>query len=295
MVVLIAQMLAQHGKRPAILTRGYQRQNAAACMIVDADADVRVVGDEPLLMRRILQAHPLPACREIPVIVGRDRYRSGQLARAQFDADVILLDDGFQHLPLQRTCDIVLIDATNPFGGGYLLPAGFLREPLDHLRRAHAFVITRSDEIDDVAGITRELRRFEPSAPIFTAIHGCAGLRVAGTQTPLAPETLREQRVGSVCGIGNPASFRRILTRSGLTVAAACDFPDHHWFTAQDAAQMRDMMTAQSLDALITTEKDEPKLLRMFEMRAMEIYVLIIRLEVHPAAEFEKLLRSNVS
>ena len=133
MVILIAQILRQHGKRVVILNRGYRRTpgsaGASPAHITDFHSDVRTVGDEPLLIAQKLQQKNGATLPDVPVIVGSRRYLSGKLAIERFQPDVILLDDGFQHIQLDRTCDLVLIDATNPFGGGYLLPAGFLREP----------------------------------------------------------------------------------------------------------------------------------------------------------------------
>ena len=119
-VIEIARILGQAGRRVAILTRGYRRAGDAPHVIVTPDFSASAVGDEPLLL-----AKSLPQAR---VIVGRNRAESGRIALERFQPDVFVLDDGMQHLRLRRDCDLVLIDATQPFGGGRVLP-GSGREP----------------------------------------------------------------------------------------------------------------------------------------------------------------------
>lgn len=285
-VIEIAKILQQHGKRTAILTRGYRRKAAISNYVVESDADVRQVGDEPLLM--------LHKLHDTPVIVGSQRYMSGKLALARFQPDVMLLDDGFQHLQLRRDLDLVLIDATNPFGGGYLLPAGLLREPLRHLRRAHAFLITRCNEVPGITPILERLRQINADAPIFTGRHGLEALREVGLQAALTISNLHGKRLLAVCGLGNPASFHTLLSSQHLNVASQLDFADHHWYTAQDLDLMRRIIAQQRIDALITTEKDETKLFSYCESLGIPCYVAAIRLEIQPAKAFETFLLASI-
>ena len=287
MVLAIARLLQQRGQRVAILSRGYQRQGGTASQRVTPDAAARDVGDEPLLMLRALQGQASVAAA---IFVGRARVRSAELALQTFQPDVFVLDDGFQHLQVARTCDIVLLDATNPFGGGRLLPAGFLREPLRQLARADAFVITRSDEVADIQPLRAYLQRCCPDTPIFIGRHAFAALRLAGQQSTLDAVELQGKRVGAVAAIGNPASFHRLLVSLGFTPVKTWDFPDHHWYTAADVAQLGRDIAAQRLDWLATTEKDEAKLTPYLDRLAIPCAVICIRMEIQPRATFETLL-----
>ncbi len=258
-VIAIATLLRQGGKRVAVLTRGYRRKSAAEHVIVTAKSTADEVGDEPLFIWKSLNRRE-PNAVEIPVIVGRRRYASGLLALDRFQPDIFLLDDGFQHLPLRRACDLALIDATNPFGGGYLLPAGLLREPVAHLSRASAFVITRSDEVTDCSQIVAALRQVNSDAPIFFGIHAYDSLHLLGQIAPVALAALHEKRLLAICGLGNPASFHRLIRGCGLPIETTLDFPDHHWYAEQDIHQINEKIRRHGIDAIITTEKDEPKL-----------------------------------
>jgi tetraacyldisaccharide 4'-kinase len=289
MVALLAEILSQQGQGVVILSRGYRRQSQKAAMprLVDAQADVRVVGDEPLLLAR----HFRQNAPQVRVMVDRQRARAGQLACTQFQPDVILLDDGFQHLPVARTCDLVLIDATNPFGGERLLPAGFLREPLSHLARAHAFVITRSNEITDLTAIRTRLQVLNPTAPIFTARLVFDRFRHAVSGECITFEDVQRQQILALSGIGNPESFQRLLTTLPLQIGTILAFPDHHWYTATDITTIRQNIATQQLDAIVTTEKDETKLAAWATTLAVPIYIATITMQVEPAPAFDAFIR----
>ena len=157
-------MLEQAGRKPSILTRGYKRRSKEACIVIEPGRERQPasdeVGDEPALMARRLT--------QVPLIVARDRYSAGRVAESRFEVDVHLLDDGFQHLHLYRDIDVLVIDATQPFASGQLLPSGRLRERPEAARRADLIVITRGDpKSTDLIAAT--LEGFGIRRPIFTA------------------------------------------------------------------------------------------------------------------------------
>jgi len=294
-VIEIARILRRRHKRIAILTRGYHRQTSVPNIVVQPDSDVHLVGDEPLLMLRTLAGQDAsPGASDIAVIVGSNRYQSGQIALDQFRADVMVLDDGFQHLQLARTFDLVLIDATNPFGGNQLLPAGFLREPLPHLTRAHAFLITRSDEVQELTPIIDTLRAIAPNVPIFRAVHAYETIRELGSDTMIPPDRLASERLLAVSGLGNPDSFRRVLQQHHIQVEKHLDFPDHHWYTANDLGHICRILTEQRLAAVITTEKDEVKFLPYRQQFTKPCYVMTIRMNIQPEQMFEAALLGSL-
>lgn len=170
MACMLAKELSARGWRVALLNRGYhsKREKGGASVMSDGRMVLLTAeegGDEASLMARSLMG--------IPVLVGRDRAVSGRMAVEKFDAQILILDDGFQHWQLYRDVDIVLIDGTNPFGNGHVLPRGILREPLEHLSRADVFIITKVDQVtpETVAQIQEDLRRYNSSAPVALSVH----------------------------------------------------------------------------------------------------------------------------
>src|SRR5260370_25821000 len=161
-VLRLAELLRERGRKPGILTRGYGRTSPVAALALPAGAAVRTeqAGDEPQIFLR---------ARVAPVGIGADRYRTGTLLRQEFGTDVMLLDDGFQHVKLARNFDVVLLDALNPFGGCEIFPMGRLREPVPSVARADAILITRSEASDLSPAIERAIRRWNPRAPVFRA------------------------------------------------------------------------------------------------------------------------------
>ena len=169
MTMYVAQKVKQLGYRVAIVSRGYRGSAESRGGIVSDGKSIGMgperAGDEPYLIARSL--------RDIPVIIGKNRYASGMLALKQFQPDVIVLDDGFQHLRLQRDIDLVLLDHALPFGNGHLLPRGILREPISALARSTACILTRYQAGKDEPGTSRVglIEQYTPQSPVFTASH----------------------------------------------------------------------------------------------------------------------------
>jgi tetraacyldisaccharide 4'-kinase len=240
LVLAIAEHLAEEGKHAAILTRGYRGTAGTT-------ASGEPQSDEVALLRERLAG-------KVQLGVGADRYKSGTVL-AKHGIDWFVLDDGFQHLKLSRDVDIVLVDATDPFGGGTVLPAGRLREPLSALRRADMVVITRSVQAPSPA-IEAIIRRHS-DCPIFYASTRLESvLRVPGLDVALPPPDWRKARFLAFCGIGNPAAFFEDLRNWGFQVAQQRSFADHHVYTAREAAELEHAASSCGADALLCTEKD---------------------------------------
>jgi tetraacyldisaccharide 4'-kinase len=255
MVLAIAERLAQEGKHAAILTRGYRGT-------VDAGASGVPQSDEVALLRERLGG-------KVQLGVGADRYKSGMVL-ARHGVDWFVLDDGFQHLKLPRDADIVLVDATDPFGGGMVLPAGRLREPLSALRRADIVVITRSVQAPSSA-IEAIICR-HTSSPIFYATTRLERvLRLPRLDVSLPQQDWRKVRFLAFCGIGNPAAFFEDLRTWGFQVVQQRSFLDHHAYTAREAAQLEQAASGCGADALLCTEKDVWNL-RNVQFAAVPVY-----------------------
>ena len=232
----------------------------------------------------------------VPVAVGADRYATGKAMQAR-GTKWFILDDGFQHLALQRDADIVLLDSQDLFGGGDLLPAGRLREPPSALARADIIVITRSEPAAEMEG---RIRRFT-SAPLFYARPELDAVLAAPDISRSIPG-YKGAKVFAFCGIGNPAAFLRDLDRWGFCVAGAKSFRDHHRYTSQDLRQLVAEARTTGAKALICTEKDVFNLpsSEVAEPRIeggegpLPIWACRIRLEIRDAQEFWGTLMSSV-
>ena len=184
----------------------------------------REAGDEPVLIAK--------AAPGVPVLTGPKRFLTGRAAVGDLGADCLILDDAFQHRALFRDLDIVLLDAALPFGNGFLLPRGSLREPAAALGRAHLVIRTGQEAADPSPGETFPL-------PSFRGIHRPQGLVGAGTGRVLPLSELRGERVCAFAGIGRPEAFRRSLQELGAEVAAFRAFPDHHPYGRPDVEEIR--------------------------------------------------------
>jgi tetraacyldisaccharide 4'-kinase len=252
MVLWIGERLLAEGKKVGILTRGYRGEkiaaaaesNSAAAAATTTSALTSTSDEVRLLQSRL--------GNRVQFGVGANRCNQGR-ELAKRGVNWFVLDDGFQHLQLARDVDIVLIDATNPFSGGRLLPAGHLREPRSALARADIIVITRSTR---APAIESAIRR-DSAAPIFyarpklDAIHSFNEGHVASA---VAPEAL--PKLFAFCGIGNPAAFLDDLRNWGLDVVGHKFFPDHHRYTDHDDQEILRLASDAGANGLICTEKD---------------------------------------
>ena len=237
MVAWVVGLLKDAGKTPAILTRGYKA--------------VAGVSDEAELLKKLTGAD---------VVVNGDRVAGAETAVAA-GADVLVMDDGYQHRRLRRDLDIVLVDAANPFGFGHCLPRGLLREPPGALRDAGAVVITRSDAVaaDALGRLVDRLRALAPDCSVHAAVHRTTGaIDAGGLQHPA--EALSGRKVLAFCGIATPESFFGAVEAAGADLAATLALPDHVDYTDAVAADIRKAARDAAADLLVTTQKDHVKL-----------------------------------
>jgi tetraacyldisaccharide 4'-kinase len=270
MVIWLVRRIAASGAQVGILTRGYRSVTLPAAEAGDAAPEqLERASDEVVVLR----SHVGDA---VPIGVGANRYREGRRLEQQ-KVEWFVLDDGFQHLPLARDVDIVLIDASAPFDGGRLLPAGRLREPRGALARADIVVITRSEA---AAELEASLRRYT-AAPFFYAQPELVELlRIHPGPVGRASENERRRRLFAFCGLGNPDAFFRDLGRWDISVAGKASFPDHHLYSQRDADHL--LLYAEQVGArgLVCTEKD---ILNFRDVNFRDVPVYVCRIALRPS------------
>lgn len=258
LVIWLAEQLRARGRRVCVLSRGYKGSAAGE-------------NDESLEL-----ADRLP---DVPQLVNPDRAASAHIASEELEMEAGLLDDGFQHRQLRRDLDLVLIDATEPFGFGYLLPRGLLREPRGSLRRADRVVITRANQIsaERLSALRKELERFCPADRIAICAMVPRQLRQAdGRHFPL--DLVAGKKLFAFCGLGNPAAFFRTAEPLGQSLVGSQAFPDHHPYTPDDLNQIAEAGRHCGAEALLCSHKDLVKLGRN-QLGALPLYALLIEVQ----------------
>lgn len=273
-VAAVARLLLAGGHRPAILSRGYGRRSSSNLVIVSEGSGplvpVEESGDEPQMLARDLAG--------VPVVVAADRARAGQAAIERFSPSVLILDDGYQHLRLERTVDLLVLSAGDL--EEKLLPLGRLREPLSAARGAHAILVYGSaQDAKDVAARVGVSRAFNVSTHI---------LPLQPLLTAMPPESAR---VVAVAGIARPGRFFDALRQQGHEVVRQHVFADHHWFSEADVRQVEQSAQETVVDCVVTTAKDAVRLERHRRAMRLPWAILPIGVSIEPGAEFESWLR----
>lgn len=248
---LLAQMVRSRGYRVVLLSRGYGGNFSRPCAVVSDGEKILLppeqAGDEPYLLAQ--------KGKGVPVIIGPQRRISGNLAVRNFRAEVVILDDGFQHLALGRDLDLLLLDSRVPFGNGYLFPRGVLREPRSQIARADAVILTKAGRSASMEKLNKDLAGIRRQ-PIFRVRYQAEAIRVAGEETVLAPGVLRGKKILAFAGLARPESFRETLGELGARVEEMETFPDHYAYQAGDLSRIKEKARQLGVDALVTTEKD---------------------------------------
>jgi tetraacyldisaccharide 4'-kinase len=285
-VISLAKSLSRNQKRPIVVSRGYGRDNESEVLAVSDGhsllVNVRTGGDEPVLI-----ASRLPGT---PVLVGSNRYQAALHGLKEFHADTVILDDGFQHRKLMRNVDIVLLDATDPFGNGKLFPAGILREPITALKRAQAILVTRSDQITNGEELRTKIRQIT-SAPIFTSYHQPIDLVECSTGDVKSLAVLRGARTFVFSGIARPSTFKALLNSLGANITVESAYPDHYAYQKSDLAAIYEKAADARVNMIVTTEKD---MARLSDLQADGIWALRIELAIKEREEWERFLERFV-
>jgi len=282
-----ARTLHERGRKVAILSRGYKSKKEPLFrklwrqlthgeedppkIVSDGEKvllDSEVAGDEPYMLARNLPG--------VVVLCDKNRVKAGSFAIRRFGCDTLILDDGFQYLPLKGRLNLLLVDKTNPFGNQHLLPRGILREPIKHLSRASYIFLTKSDGVRDEA-LLELIREHNPGAEIIECAHRPQNLQRVGRAERLELDALKGARIGAFSGIASPESFENMLLEFGAELRFNQRFLDHHRFTRREVQSLYAQAEKAGLDMMVTTEKDA---VRLFDDIEPPIPVYFLRLEI---------------
>jgi tetraacyldisaccharide 4'-kinase len=294
-VEVFARSLQQRGRKVAILSRGYKKEEdpvlrrlSRKLLLRTPHTPPRVVsdgktllldsalgGDEPYMLASNLA--------EVSVLVDKDRVKSGRYAINRLGCDTLILDDGFQYRALKHHVEIVLVDSRNPFGNGYVLPRGVLRESVRNLSRAHYVFITKC-EMPDNEALKAEIRRYNKRAEIIECAHRARFLKNVFTTSREPLEFLAGKSVAALSGIAAPEGFERELERQGAQVALRVRFADHHRYTQQQILDVVNRAKETGVAAIVTTEKDAVRFPRL-DRCDVPVYFLRVDIELLSGSE----------
>jgi tetraacyldisaccharide 4'-kinase len=303
---LLARALQKHGRRVAILSRGYKSKRQKRVRIwtkllaqvrgeplpqnpprVVSDGervllDSHIAGDEPFML-----ASNLPG---VAVVVDKDRVKAGIHALKELGADILILDDGLQYLRLKHRLDMVLVDRTSPWGNGHLLPRGTLREPPRHLKRASYIFLTKCDGGNNT-DIIAEIRKYNRVAEIIECRHRPTHLEDIYTREKFPLESIYGAHVGAVSGIAVPEGFENGLRKLGAKVDVIKRFADHHRFSAKDMREFIARCEKRDVSMIVTTEKD---FVRFPNIPKPDVPIVFLRVEIELVsgkAIFDRMIR----
>ncbi len=273
---LIAEILLQKGLKPAILSRGYGGQRKTKFPVVVSDGKQILIkqeisGDEPYLLAKNLKG--------VPVIVGGDRVSSGRAAFDKFQCDTVILDDGYQHLRLERDLNLCLIDCgTRNIFDDMVFPSGVLREPVSQLARADVFLLTHWKDTTENKNLAKKLEQ-RYRKPVFRSKHTPFAWRDTGSGRELDLREIEGKKFLAFCGIAKPQSFHACLENFKSKPVSFLPYPDHYIYSDDDVAFIKREKNRRNADLIVTTEKDWVRL----EGRAdfsVPLWALRIKIEI---------------
>ncbi|MFW5874448.1 MAG: tetraacyldisaccharide 4'-kinase, partial [Verrucomicrobiota bacterium] len=282
-----ARTLHERGRKVAILSRGYKSKKEPLPrklwrQLTHGEEDPPKIvsdGEQVLLDSEIAGDEPYMLARNLPgvvVLCDKNRVKAGSFAIKRFGCDTLILDDGFQYLPLKGRLNLLLVDKTNPFGNQHLLPRGILREPIKHLARASYVFLTKSDGSRDEA-LLEMIREYNPKAEIIECAHRPQYLQRVGGDERLPLDALKGAHIAAFSGIASPESFENMLRDFGAQLRFNQRFLDHHRFTRWEVQRVYDEAREAGLDMIVTTEKDA---VRLFPDIEPPVPVYFLRLEI---------------
>ncbi len=272
MTIYVAELVQRLGYVVAVISRGYKGELEKTGGIVSNGKTVLMgpekAGDEPFMLAGRLE--------NIPVIVGKDRFEAGMQAVKNFNPDVIVLDDAFQHLKLKRDINLVLLDAKRPFGNSYLLPRGILRETLSSLLRSDAFILTRTDIASGSSESFTGINKYISLRPIYRTTHTLYIHKVVegykdktcidvSKKLSFDINILKGKRIFAFSGIAQNEDFKRVIEKISCNIKGFVGYPDHHSYSDIDLSDLLQSAMAKNVNFILTTEKDYVRIAHKIE------------------------------
>ena len=288
----MAALIKRMGYRVVILNRGYRSHWDKEIGVVSDGNKIFMTayeaGDEAYLMAKTLPG--------IPVVIGKNRAITGKYAVEKLNAEVIIMDDGYQHWHLERDLDVVLVDTLNMFGNGCVLPRGMLREPLENLNRGDLFLLTKTDQSSILSRmqLRKTIGKYNSKAPVVESVHHPKNfVEIADwykgiTQNHLELSELEGKNVMVFSAIGNPSSFEQTLSGIGLNIKEAVRYPDHHDYGMLEMQYILERASSHNAVAMITTSKDAVKIPTEFIYSSREIPLYILNMDIQVTDGFEE-------
>jgi tetraacyldisaccharide 4'-kinase len=275
LVIYIAKLAVKAGLKTAVVARGYKRREKGT-IEVNENSGWEKVGDEPLEVFRAVPG--------IRVYAGKSKTEAARQAAAD-GAQIIIIDDGFQHRKLARDIDIVCLDSAEPFGPAWLLPSGRLREPRFALKRADALIFTSFEKGNDFIDNMIESREYK----IFYSKSKIAHFKKLDNNSVIECDIVGQQKTIAFCGLANPEKFRNSLVKAGIVPQRFKYYDDHHCYSQFDIEILTAMARHEKADSLITTRKDAVKL-DSIAFGDVPVYYALIDIAVSDETEFRKMV-----
>lgn len=282
----LAGLLAERGRKVAVVSRGYRRKTgpwmrrireklrgAPTTRVVSDGRRVllsaRVAGDEPYMLAGNLEG--------VPILVNRNRAKGVQYAVHRFKSDAIILDDGFQHMGVKRDLDIVLLDAGDPFGNGHIFPRGILREPKRNLARADLILITKAAGCN-LEPLKNRVREINPRAEILSGRYLPLYLTDIRTSLRSSLDLVKGTKVATLAAIARPEGFEKLVAALGAKLIRNYRYADHHYYRPQEILDILQEASEAGAELLLTTEKDAVRLPRL-PRGGLPVFSLRVRIE----------------
>jgi tetraacyldisaccharide 4'-kinase len=291
-VEVFARSLTKNGRNVAILSRGYKSKDRSfwekLSMLNKSkkkEIPPRVVSDGVNLLLNSSMAGDEPYMlasnlKDVKVIVDKDRVKSGKYAISEFEVDTLILDDGFQYLPLKSHINIVLVDSTHPFHNHHVLPRGLLREPIKNIRKADYIFLTKSNGGNHIRHLKKFVEHHNRNAEIIECCHKPKHLEDVFNKENKQPLSfLKGKKVASICAIANPKSFEDFLLELGADLVHIKSFADHHSYDQQEIIDFVNDTKKADAAIILTTEKDAVRFPRLTR-RDIPVYFLRVEIDI---------------
>lgn len=280
----IANTLKENSIDIAILSRGYKTKRREKIKMINGNnmgiLNTKEYGDEPVMLARNL--------REVPVVVGSDRYSSALFILKKRKVKAVILDDGFQNLSVKKDIDILLIDCANPWGNGSLFPHGILREPLREISRADIVLLTNvyESEDHDIKKLISEVRILSGEKNIFTSFYEAMNLYNHGEYSVFPPYSINNKKVMCFSGIASPSSFEKLIENNGACLVRSIRFPDHYQYRIDELKEIEEAAKSSGCDMILTTQKDSVKLTDYYP-EGIPLWIMKVRIVINERKEWE--------